>query len=58
MKNFLRLLAIILLWMLGSWVAPAQPVAVPPINAPMTPHGTPVYFDRYVANLMDFGFVY
>ena len=36
----------------------AQPVAVPPINAPMTPHGTPVYFDRYVANLMDFGFVY
>jgi len=58
MRNFLRLLAIILLWMLGSWVAPAQPVAVPPINAPMTPHGTPVYFDRYVANLMDFGFVY
>jgi hypothetical protein len=37
---------------------PAQTVTVPPIDAPMSKHGTPIYFGRYVANLMDFGFVY
>ena len=58
MKNVAKLILVFLLWMLGSWIAPAQTVNVPPIPAATSVHGQPMYFQSYVANLMDYGFVW